>query len=142
MVTEAQVESLMLNCYARTQIATMLKMPVRTIDDYMVRIRQRWAEEAPANREETRRRQIQRLQFRLRQAYGEKRWEDAHRIEKLVAKLEGNENDPELVNAMVEARLAQIMEIARSRLATAAPPRQIEAKEMTDAPAASAPKTD
>lgn len=146
-VTEAEVEILMLNCFGRTYISDALKMPVRTIDDYMVKIRQRWAEEAPANREETRRRQVHRLQSKLREAYDAMRFEDAHRIEKLLAKLEGNENDPELINAQVEARLAQIMEVARARLATANGAAQVATasaalKELTGAPAATAAKTD
>jgi hypothetical protein len=62
-----------------------------TVDDYIRRVKDRWAEDAAPTRAETRKRQTLRLHNQLRKAIADKRWRDGIRIEALIAKVEGNE---------------------------------------------------
>ena len=66
-------------------------VPLSTVDDYIHRVKARWAEEAEPKRGETRRRQQRRLHIDLMKAKADKRYTDAIRIERLIMWVEGNE---------------------------------------------------
>lgn len=66
-------------------------VPIATVDSYIRRAKDMWAEESAVTRGEARKRQIRRLFGMVMQAKAEKRHTDAIRIEALLSKVEGTE---------------------------------------------------
>lgn len=65
-------------------------LPLRTVDDYIKRVHQRWEEEAIISRPKLKARQGRRLYVALRALVGRRDLRGAVEYEKLIAKIEGN----------------------------------------------------
>lgn len=71
-------------------------IPLSTLDENIAKLRARWQAEAELTRAETKKMQLRRLYRRLRNLKGAKNYREAADLEKLIAKIEGNEEPKRL----------------------------------------------
>lgn len=86
-----QVETLMLYEVTRLEISKTTKLPPRTVDDYMRRVRERWAAESEPTRVESKKLQVRRIMRQIQDLSAIKKYDEVEKRERLIARIKGHD---------------------------------------------------